>query len=80
MVSEFDWTGWAQLAQKGPETGLRGPHSALRRERPVGNPLHLQCLRPFIAGMRRKEKDMFYVRRGTDKRRTPHSNYSILLQ
>ena len=45
MVSEFDWTGWAQLAQRVPEPGLRGPHSALRRKRPVGNPPHLQGLR-----------------------------------
>ena len=45
MVSEFDWTGWAQLAKTVPDYVLRGPHPALCRKRPVGNPLHLQCLR-----------------------------------
>lgn len=45
MVSEFDWTGWTQLAQTVLDSGLRGLHSALRRKRPVGNPLHLQCSR-----------------------------------
>lgn len=45
MVSELDWTGWAQLGQTVLDAGLRGPHSALRRKRPVGNPLQLQCPR-----------------------------------